>query len=194
MSLIQIGLIILSGFPILSTFFLGYQLMRVGNGAMGKPTVSTWLFYPAKIIIGLIIGILFIASAETGFFLHFPWLIQTEIPEVQKLMAIIFLLGANLLVIPAYYSMSIFTRVGLPTGKHALQTGGVYQITRNPMYTSFFFFHTACFLLVPSLFLVFFMAFNLIVHHFIILNEEKFLTSTFHDEYLFYKKGTARYL
>ena len=104
------------------------------------------------------------------------------------------LLGANLLVIPAYYSMSIFTRVGLPTGKHALQTNGVYQISRNPMYTSFFFFHIACFLLVPSLLLVPFMAFNLVTHHLIILKEEKFLANTFQEEYLDYKKGTARYL
>lgn len=194
MSLLQISLISLSGFPIVATLLLGYQLMRVGNGGLGKPTIVPWLFYPAKLIIGLVIGILFIATIEPDLFLHFPWPIQQEVPEVQKLMALIFLLGANLLLIPAYYSMSIFTRVGLPTGKHALQTSGVYQITRNPMYTSFFFFHAACFLLVPSLFLFPFIAFNLIAHHFIILNEEKFLTTTFQEEYTSYKKGTARYL
>ena len=194
MSLLQTGLILLSGFPIVATLFLAYQLMRVGNGAMGTPTIPAWLFYPAKLIIGLIGGILFIASILPNFFLHFPWLIQNEIPEVQKLMALFFLLGANLLVVPAYYSMSIFTRVGLPTGQHALQTSGIYQITRNPMYTSFYFFHVACFLMIPSLLLVPFMIFNLIAHHFIILNEEKFLGKMFEDEYLAYKQGTARYL
>ena len=194
MSLLQFGLIILSDFPIVATLFLGYQLMRVGNGAMGKPTISAWLFYPAKIIIGLIGGILFIATLKPDFFLLFPGLIQHEIPDVQKLMALIFLLGANLLTIPAYYTMSIFTRVGLPTGEHVLQTSGVYRITRNPMYTSFYFIHMTCFLLVPSLLLVPFMIFNLGVHHFIIKNEEKFLAKTFQDEYLKYKKDTARYL
>lgn len=194
MSLMQFGLVFLCGFPIVATMFLGYQLMRVGNGAMGKPTIHAGLFYPAKMIIVIIVGLLFIDTIKPNFFLHFPLLIQYEIPEVQKLMAMIFLLGANLLVIPAYYSMSIFTRVGLPTSEHALQTNGVYKITRNPMYTSFYFFNVASFLLIPSLLLIPFMLFNLIAHHFIILNEEKFLTNTFGDDYTTYKKGTARYL
>ena len=194
MSLIQTGLIVFSGIPILATAFLGYQLMRNGQGAMGQPSIPAGLFYPTKAIIGLIFASLFISSIKPDFFLFFPWLIQNEIPEIQKLLSIIFLLGGNLLLIPAYYSLSIFTRVGLPTTEHALQTSGVYQISRNPMYASFFFFNTACFLLIPSLSLAIFMLFNLIAHHFIILNEEKFLTNTFKDQYLLYKKDTARYL
>ncbi|HKJ43347.1 MAG TPA: methyltransferase [Sunxiuqinia sp.] len=194
MSLLQIGLIFLCGLPIVATLLLGYQLMRVGNGAMGTPTITSWIFYLAKFIIVVIVGLLFIATIKPQFFLHFPGLIQHEIPEVQKLMALIFLLGANLLVVPAYYGMSIFTRVGLPTGEHALQTNGVYNITRNPMYTSFYFFHVACILLIPSLVLVPLMIFNLVAHHYIILNEEKFLAKTFQNEYLNYKKDTARYL
>ncbi len=194
MNLIQTGLIIASALPIVATALLAYQLQRNGQGIMGKPTIGAWLFYPSKFIIAVIISLTFAASLDTQFFRFIPGLIQNEIPDVQKIMGILFLLGANLLLIPAYYSMSIFTRVGLPTTPHALQTTGVYRISRNPMYTSFFFFHTACFLLIPSLLLAVFMIFNLATHHLIILKEERYLTSHFSDQYLTYKKNTARYL
>jgi protein-S-isoprenylcysteine O-methyltransferase Ste14 len=194
MSLVQIGLIILSGLPLVATLLLAYQLLRNGQGAIGKPSISPLFFYAAKGIVGLVFACLFVASLQTGFFQFFPCTIQNEIPEVQKLLALIFLLAGNLLLIPAYYSLGIFTRVGLPTGAHALETDGVYRISRNPMYTSFLFFFTACFLLVPSLLLIGLMLFCLITHHLIILNEEKYLAETFKGEYISYKKDTARYL
>lgn len=194
MDLLQTGLIILSGVPILATLALGYQLLRNGQGALGKPTVTPALFYSAKGLLVVFFGSLFLASLNDGFFNYFPFLIQNDIAEVQKLLALIFLLAGNLLLLPAYYTMSIFTRVGLPTHQHALQTTGVYKISRNPMYTSFFFFFTALFLLIPSLELAFLLLFCLITHHFIIKKEEKFLAAEFGDEYLSYKKNTARYL
>ena len=194
MPLIQPGLIFLSGLPVLATLLLGYQLLRNGQGALGKPSISAVFFYAAKGVTGLAFACLFAAAADTAFFSLFPWLIQNEIPEVQKLMALVFLLGGNLLLIPGYYSLSIFTRVGIPTGPHTLLTTGIYRISRNPMYSSFIFFFTACFLLIPSLLLAAFLLFTLIAHHFIILKEEKYLSTTFKDQYLSYQKNTARYL
>lgn len=194
MTLLQVGLMFLSGLPILSTALLAYQLLRNGQGAFGTPTISPWLFYPAKFLVGCLMVALFWASLQPEFFLNFPMLLQQEIPEVQKLLSLVFILAGNLLLVPAYYSMSIFTRVGLPTTDHALQTNGIYRISRNPMYTSFFFFFTACFLLVPSVFMAVVILFCLVTHHFIILNEEKFLLKAFGNEYADYKKNTSRYL
>jgi protein-S-isoprenylcysteine O-methyltransferase Ste14 len=90
--------------------------------------------------------------------------------------------------------MSIFTRIGLPTNEHVLQTGGVYRISRNPMYTSFFFFFGACFLLTPSVLLGILMLLTLALHHRIIKKEEDYLASAFGEVYLKYKKSVARYL
>ncbi|WP_423126798.1 methyltransferase family protein [Gaoshiqia sp. Z1-71] len=194
MSLIQSALIVSCCLPAVATFLLGYQLLRNGQGIFGRPTIAPLLFYPVKLIIVVVMTSLPAAAFFPDFFLYFPWLIQTEIPDVQKLMAVIFLTGGNLLLIPAYYSMSIFTRVGLPVSPHALQTKGVFRISRNPMYASFIFFQAACFLLIPSLLLLALMTCNQLVHHVIILKEEKFLEDQFHEEYLLYKKDTARYL
>ncbi len=194
MKLLQIGLAILSGFPIVATAALGYQLLRNGQGAFGKPTVSPVFFYSAKGIVALIFIILFFASVKNSFFQVFPLLIQNNIAESQKMLALVFMLAGNLLLIPAYYTLSIFTRVGLPTKQHALYTTGVYRISRNPMYTSFFFFFTSLFLLVPSVLLVLLMIYCLIAHYHIIKNEEQFLSHEFGEEYLSYKQNTARYL
>lgn len=194
MKLIQFGLIVLSLVPCLATLLLGYQTMRAGFKLMGRPSIGAPFFYAAKAGIGFVFAFLLTAAVVPGFFLKFPLLLQTEIAEVQKLLALVFLLAGNLLLLPAYFTMSIFTRVGLPTSEHVLQTSGVYRISRNPMYTSFLFFFPACFLLIPSLVLALLMAFILIAHHFIIRNEEAYLESAFGEQYRVYKSGVARYL
>jgi len=194
MKLMQALLIILSGFPVLSTSLLGYQLLRNGQGAMGTPTIVPWLFFLVKLIVGLLFAILFAAAIKRDFFLWLPWLIQNEIPFVQKLMSVIFLIAGNLFLVPAYYTLSIFTRVGLPESPHIIKTDGIYRVSRNPMYVSFWFFFVACFLLAPSLLVALLIIFCLTVHHFVILNEEKFLKSSFGDQYLSYKGRVPRYL
>jgi len=194
MQLIQLGLIILSLVPAVATLLLGYQVMRAGFSLWGKPTIKAPLFYAAKLSIFVLFTLLVISACLPDFFIQMPLLIQNEIPAVQKLMSLIFLLAGNLLLLPAYYSMSIFTRVGLPANEHVLFTEGVYRISRNPMYTSFFFFFGACFLLIPSLFVGGLALFCLAVHHWIITAEERFLAKAFGDEYLNYKRRVARYL
>ncbi len=194
MNLIHFLLILLSAFPLLATLLLGYQLFRNGQGALGKPTITPWLFFSSKIIVALLFTVLLIASVDPDLFWWLPWRLQNEIPEVQRLMSAVFLAAGNLFLIPAYFTMSIFTRVGLPVSAHALKTDGVYRISRNPMYLSFWFFSVACFLLVPSLLPAILTLYCLVVHHFIIRNEEKFLENSFGDQYRSYKNRVARYL
>lgn len=194
MKLIQVLLIVFSAFPLLSTLLLGYQLFRNGQGALGKPTITPWLFYPAKLSIAILFAVLLAVAIEPEFSRRFPWLIRNDIPLVQKLMSVIFLVAGNAFLIPAYYTLSIFTRVGLPESQHIMKTDGIYRISRNPMYLSLWLFFAACWLIVPSLLLALPAVFSLIVHHFIILSEEKFMERSFGDQYLSYKSRVARYL
>lgn len=194
MNLLHFGLVVLGLTPLIATLLLGYQVMRAGNGVLGKPSISAPLFYVNKLLVAILFAVQAAACVFPSFFLHLPFLIQDSVADVQKLLALIFLLSGNLLLLPAYYSMSIFTRVGIPSGEHALVTDGVYKISRNPMYASFLFFFAACFLLAPSLLLAVLITFNLVVHHFIILKEERFLTDYFGQQYLNYKSNVARYL
>lgn len=186
-------LAVLIGLPIFSTFVLGAFLAKSGKHAMGKPTIRPLFFYTGKFFLFGVWAVFGVVSIFPEYRESVPFLIQDYTPDVQKLMAGVFLLPANLIIVPAYLSMGLITNIGLPTGKHELRTSGIYSISRNPMYSSFFFLNTATFLFLPSLLLLAVMIYGMIVHHFIILGEEKFLEEAFGDEFRKYKSKVPRY-
>lgn len=194
MSWIDLSLIALISLPILATFVLGAFLAKNGKQAMGKPTIQPILFYSGKFLLFAVWALFGFISVFPEYRSIVPLLIQDQVPEVQKLMSVILLIPANLIIVPAYLSMGMVTHIGLPTGKHELRTGGIYRISRNPMYTSFIFLNTASFLFLPSILLLAVMIYGMVVHHFIILGEEKFLETEFGDKYSKYKASVPRYL
>jgi protein-S-isoprenylcysteine O-methyltransferase Ste14 len=193
MNWIDYCLAVLISLPILATFVLGAFLARSGKHAMGKPTIHPVFFYTGKFFLFGVWAVFGVISVFPEYRDSIPFLIQDYTPDVQKLLAAVFLVPANLIIVPAYLSMGLITNIGLPTEKHELRTSGIYSISRNPMYSSFFFMNTATFLFLPSLLLLAVMLYGMIVHHFIILGEEKFLEGTFGDEYRKYKTRVPRY-
>ena len=194
MNWIDYSLAILAILPILATLVLGAFLARNGKHAMGNPTIQPFLFYSGKFLLFFVWALFSFISIFPEYRSAVPFLIQDFTPEVQKLMAVVFLIPANLIIVPAYLSLGLVTHIGLPSGKLELRTVGIYKISRNPMYASFIFLNTATFLFLPSILLLVIMLYGMIVHHFIILGEEKFLQNEFGNEYLKYKKQVPRYL
>jgi protein-S-isoprenylcysteine O-methyltransferase Ste14 len=193
MNLIDYSLAILICLPILATFVLGGFLAKNGRKAMGKPTIQPIFFFTGKFLLFGVWALFCFISIFPEYRVVVPFQIQDQIPEVQKLLAAVFLIPANLIIVPAYLSMGLITNIGLPTGKHELRSEGIYRISRNPMYASFIFLNTSTFLFLPSIFLLIIMIYGMVVHHFIILGEEKFLENEFGDEYRKYKSRVARY-
>ncbi len=179
--------------PILATFVLGMFLARNGKHAMGKPTIQPIFFYTGKFFLFGVWALFGFISIFPEYRSVIPFLIQHEIPDVQKLMAAVLLVPANLIIVPAYLKMGLITHIGLPEGKHELRTGGIYKFSRNPMYASFIFLNVASFLFIPSILLLGVMVYGMVVHHFIILGEEAYLENEFGDEYLAYKESVQRY-
>ena len=193
MNWIDYSLVVLISLPILATLVLGAFLAKNGKHAMGRPTIHPVLFYSGKFLLFAVWALFCLIAIFPEYRSMVPLLIQDQTPDVQKLLACVFLIPANLIIIPAYLSMGLITNIGLPTGKHELRTSGIYKISRNPMYASFIFLNTATFLFLPSILLLLVMIYGMIVHHFIILGEEKFLEGVFGDEYRKYKTQTPRY-
>jgi len=193
MSWIDYSLAILVSMPILATFVLGAFLAKSGKNAMGNPTIQPIFFFTGKFLLFGVWALFCFISIFPEYRVAVPFQIQDQIPEVQKLLAVVFLIPANLIIVPAYLSMGLITNIGLPTGKHELRTGGIYGLSRNPMYASFIFLNTATFLFLPSILLLIIMIYGMVVHHFIILGEEKFLENEFGDEYRKYKSLVGRY-
>lgn len=194
MDWIGYGLAVLSVLPILATLVLGVFLAKDGRRAMGKPTIHPVFFYSGKFLLFSVWALFTVLAIFPAYRNLIPFQVRTQISDVQRLLAIIFLIPANLIIVPAYLSMGLITHIGLPEGKHQLRTNGIYSISRNPMYASFIFLNTATFLFIPSLLLLVVMIYGMIVHHFIILGEEKFLAGEFGDEYQAYQSKVPRYL
>lgn len=194
MNWIDILLAIFISMPILATVVLGAFLAKGGKDAMGKPTIHPVFFYTGKFFL---FGVWALFAFIT-LFPHYrdivPLMIQDFTPDVQKLLAVVFLIPANLIIVPAYLSMGMITNIGLPTGHHELRTTGIYKYSRNPMYASFIFLNTAAFLYLPSLLLLAIMIYGMVVHHYIIRGEENYLENEFGDQYRRYKAIVPRYL
>lgn len=194
MNWIDCSLAILISLPILATLVLGAFLAKNGKSAMGKPTIHPVLFFSGKFLLFGVWALFALLAIFPEYRNIVPLLIQDYTPEVQKLLAAVFLIPANLIIVPAYLSMGLITNIGLPIGKHELRTTGIYKFSRNPMYASFIFLNTATFLFLPSILLLFVMIYGMVVHHFIILGEEKYLDREFGDEYRKYMSRVPRYL
>jgi len=193
MNWIDYSLAVLISIPILATIVLGAFLTKNGKHAMGTPTIRPVLFYSGKFLLFAVWALFCLIAISPECRSFVPLLIQDQTPDAQKLLSCVFLIPANLIIVPAYLSMGLITNIGLPTGKHELRTSGIYKISRNPMYASFIFLNTATFLYLPSILLLVVMIYGMIVHHFIILCEEKFLDSQFGDKYKQYKSFVPRY-
>lgn len=194
MNWIDLSLAVLITLPILATMILGVSLAKNRKNAMGKPTITPFFFYSGKFLSFLIWAIFWLIALFPEYRTVVPLMIQENIPVSQKLLSAIFLIPADLLIVPAYVTMGIVTHIGLPSEKHQLRTDGIYRISRNPMYFSFLFLNIATFLYLPSLLLLGIMLYGMIVHHFIVLSEEKYLEREFGNEYLHYKSKVPRYL
>lgn len=86
-------------------------------------------------------------------------------------------------------------RAGIPDkDKTELITTGIYKYSRNPAFLGFDFMYVGVLFLYLNSLTVIFSIFAVVMLHLQILQEEKYLTATFGDEYLKYKSHVFRYL
>lgn len=86
-------------------------------------------------------------------------------------------------------------RAGIPDkDKTALVTTGIYRFSRNPAFLAFDFMYVGVLLLYFNPVTAVFSAFAVVMLHFQILQEERYLTDVFGEAYLTYKRHVFRYL
>jgi protein-S-isoprenylcysteine O-methyltransferase Ste14 len=85
------------------------------------------------------------------------------------------------------------TRLGLPTGETVLKSGGVYRLSRNPMYVGFHALTIAAVLKTGSVVVLVLGIYSVLVYHRIILGEEDYLLSAFGEQYEGYRNRVRRY-
>jgi protein-S-isoprenylcysteine O-methyltransferase Ste14 len=99
---------------------------------------------------------------------------------------IIFCLGT------VFYAVSIINYA--KPKKNGLNKGGLYRISRNPMYVAYFVYFLGCAILAGSWILLASLIVFQISSHWIILSEERWCIQQFGDEYLEYMKRVRRYI
>ncbi|MBQ8327201.1 MAG: isoprenylcysteine carboxylmethyltransferase family protein [Lachnospiraceae bacterium] len=85
-------------------------------------------------------------------------------------------------------------RVGIPEEKTNIITSGIYGFSRNPAFVGFDLLYISILLLFFNIPLLLISVWAMIMLHLQILQEEKWLSATFGDEYEAYRRKVCRYI
>ena len=182
------SLIILAGFTIMGLYlgYFGITLRKKGFSPLGKPTLQPVIFYIGKITLFtswafLIVNAILVMSEKPSENLLYP------IPA-----AVLVSVGTVFMIL-AFRDLGDSLRVGLPGEVTTLKTGGIYRLSRNPIYVGVDLIAIASVLLIPLTLNIACAVIGIAVHHAIILSEEKFLENRFGKDWLNYKLKTRIY-
>lgn len=115
----------------------------------------------------------------------------------NKIRFIGFLVGilGDILFLIAIITMKNSWRAGIPSeDKIEFVSNGIYKISRNPAFVGFDLMYIGICLLYCNVLTIVFSLFAIIMLHFQILEEEKYLKKTFGEKYLSYKNKVCRYI
>ena len=154
---------------------------------IGKPTINPGLFYSVKTSVVAIFSSPLLS-------LLYPEVFLGQVSNPVYLAAWILLGASTLLIVVASLELGKSLRVGLPAGKTRLKTSGLFAYSRNPIYTAFYPCCLAVGILAPHPVVWGLSLFALLVHHQIILGEEKFLARRFGKEWGKYCRNVGRYV
>lgn len=97
--------------------------------------------------------------------------------------------------IMALIAMKNSWRAGIDSSqKTTLRTDGILKFSRNPAFIGFGLFYIGIALALPNIILFTAVIIALLFFHLQILEEEKFLTIMFKDDYIYYKNKVRRYI
>jgi len=169
-------------------FIVVYKVKAAGGELFGRATMNFSVQLLGKILI--LLPNCFLLFETLGFKLS--WL---EVPEFLRWIGVFVFFEGVLFLCFSLTHLGRYTKMGLPKNDVIqLRTTVIYKLSRNPMYLGLIIVAIASVMMVPNPFNLVFAIAGILIHHKIIINEEKFLTERFGQQYLDYKKNTKRYL
>jgi len=179
---------VLSLFTILGIilFLRILRLQKEHINFLGTPTIDKFLFFSGKITLFTNWGLCIYKaiSPESGY---------VVVPYYVSWIATVLLLAGTLIAILSFIKLGRSLKVGLPSEDTKLETKGIYQYSRNPLYLGIDLITIGSCLYFPDLINVSFGLFSIYIHHLIILGEEKFLNKRFGSAWMNYRENTRRY-
>jgi protein-S-isoprenylcysteine O-methyltransferase Ste14 len=169
-------------------FFIVISKVKMQGGELfGRPTIN----FPLQIIgkISILIPCLYLLLEALGFQLTTIYL-----PDFLSWVAVVIAFEGMLMLYFSLLHLNRYTKMGLPKNDSiALQTKGIYRLSRNPMYFGLYLLAIASNLFVPNYINMAFAFIGIVIHHMIIGKEEQFLDEKFGTAYQEYKLKTKRY-
>lgn len=153
---------------------------------LGRSPIHPVLFIAAKALLAP--PCLFLAHGALGFAqstLAFPRLAPFAAAAVGVGLA---------MVAVSIRQLGDSTRVGLPDGPTEFKTHGLYRYSRNPIYTGLFLACVGSCMLVPHWANIGASFGAVLLHHRIVLAEERFLEGRFGEAWRHYRARVRRYL
>lgn len=154
---------------------------------IGRTSIHPLFFYSGKIC-GYAVWVLLVLD-----YLGIQALAGSQSPALEYLS---FLVAgvAVVFIAMSFVNLGRSVRLGLPTGGTRLKTHGIYQLSRNPMYVGFNLLTVAGILGIRSAAVLALGVYSIVVYHFIIRGEERYLESAFGAAYAEYRARVRRYL
>jgi protein-S-isoprenylcysteine O-methyltransferase Ste14 len=172
----------------LVVLFGGGELFRRRNIDMGgEPLIGAGAFAGSKYAI---------VAVWTATVLH-SWGVGLSLVQVPRpaRWLVIGLWGAGfLLLLAGRLELGSSFRIGRPREHTEMQTGGLFRLSRNPMYLGVFSTLTASVIYTMNPVVLVVTALVILAHHRIVLAEEEHLQATFGEVYLAYCRQVRRYL
>jgi len=183
------------GITELAIFYIAYFLKMYQQHHKGIQTNQLGKGNKAKRII-LIEKLLNLSSITNILVILISAIFNTSIFESQFVRSLGLLLigvGTSIFII-AMYTMKDNWRAGIPAkDKTEMVTKGIYKFSRNPAFFGFDLTYLGASLCFGNIILFIVAILAIIMMHLQILEEEKFLTVTFGNNYLEYKNKVGRY-
>jgi len=168
------------GSIVLQLAIYGYRArMRL----LGRPSIWEPAFYLAKISMTVSLGLLLWKALTQG----------GELPSLWAVIYFFLLAGGTLFLTLGFRELGRNLRMGLPDEDTSLVTGGVYHLSRNPLYLGLFLLLGASLIYAPTWLNLGAALVSVGLHHRIVLAEERYLAQRF-KAYASYRARVRRYL
>jgi protein-S-isoprenylcysteine O-methyltransferase Ste14 len=181
---------------VMTVFPLGFLVVLFGGGERfrrqqidmdGEAPIGKAVFYSSKYLI-LVVWIATIIDSwgvDLSFF---------KGPAPLRWAAVFIWISGFILLLTGRFELGASFRIGRPKECTRLKLGGLFRISRNPMYLGVYATLLAAVLRTLNPVLLVLGAFIVAVHHRIVLAEEEHMRNAFGDEYRDYSRRVRRYL
>jgi protein-S-isoprenylcysteine O-methyltransferase Ste14 len=172
------------------------QLIRSGKNpiVLGAGKKGFRAVFEMSLLFGLSLWTFEVVANCLGLDFHFFRETQLFSIVSLKIVGVVIEIVGMAIFASAIFSFGSSWRVGIDKKSPGeLVTGGVFSLSRNPIFLFLDIFFWGTFLIYPTLFFGISAVVVVFGNHFQILQEERFLEREYGDEYLDYKKRVRRY-